>query len=137
MIWADNKWIFSDDKEKLTWMVNHIIEELLDLDVKPKLESSTNKDEDETTLKEGCTGKSPVLLFVEVFGLPGCRFRSTGKGIQGFSQMVRKGMGSWWPDGCICRAKLVSLRRKCDRVASHVFSTALNGSVNRPCSMKE
>ena len=30
MMWADNYWIFSDDQEKLTWMVNDIIEQLMD-----------------------------------------------------------------------------------------------------------
>ena len=32
MMWADNHWLFSDNREKLTCMVNDIIEELLDLD---------------------------------------------------------------------------------------------------------
>ena len=43
-------WISSDDTEKLTWMVNAMIEELLDLDMEPKPESmwwtSTYEDED-------------------------------------------------------------------------------------------
>ena len=42
---------------KLTWMVNYIIEELMDLDMEPKRESlwwtSTYKDEDERTLPDG------------------------------------------------------------------------------------
>ena len=39
MLWADDCWLFSDDKEKLMFMVNDIIEELVDLDMEPKLES--------------------------------------------------------------------------------------------------
>ena len=39
MMWADNYWMFSDNREKLTCMVNDIIEELLDLDLQPKPES--------------------------------------------------------------------------------------------------
>ena len=39
MMWADNFWLFSDDKEKLTWMVNDIIDELMDLDMEPQPES--------------------------------------------------------------------------------------------------
>ena len=35
VMWADNFWIFSEDREKLICMVNDIIEELLDLDMKP------------------------------------------------------------------------------------------------------
>ena len=38
-------------------------------------------------------------------------------------------MGSWWRDAHKYRGKRVSLRTKCGRVVSHVFSTALNGSV--------
>ena len=57
MVWADNYWLFSDDKEKLVCMVNDIIEELLDLDMEPKLASlcwtNTEKDEDVATLKVG------------------------------------------------------------------------------------
>ena len=61
MMWADNYWIFSDDKEKLTCMINDIIEEFLDLDLEPKAESlwwmSTYKEEDKSTLKMGSEGK--------------------------------------------------------------------------------
>ena len=38
-MWADNCWIFCDDKEKLTWMVNDIVEEMMDLDLEPTPES--------------------------------------------------------------------------------------------------
>ena len=63
MMWADNYWIFSDDREKRQCKVNDIIDELMDLDMEPKPESpswtSTFKTEDE-----------------------GDRFRRNGKGIQ-------------------------------------------------------
>ena len=53
--WVDNNWPFGDIKEKLECMVKDITEELLDLDMEPKLESlwwtSPHKDEDGTTLK--------------------------------------------------------------------------------------
>ena len=39
MMWADNYWIFSDNRERLMCMVNDIIDELMDLDMEPKLES--------------------------------------------------------------------------------------------------
>ena len=35
MSWADNYWLFCDNRERLTCMVNDIIEELLDLDMEP------------------------------------------------------------------------------------------------------
>ena len=35
-----NYWLFSDDKEKLVCMVNDIMEELSDLGMEPKRESS-------------------------------------------------------------------------------------------------
>ena len=38
LMWADHCWLFSEDTEKLMWMVTDIIEELLDLDMEPKLE---------------------------------------------------------------------------------------------------
>ena len=48
--YTDNFWMFSDNREKLICMVNDIIEEFLDLDMEPKLESlwwtSTHKHED-------------------------------------------------------------------------------------------
>ena len=37
-MWADRNWIRSDERYKLTWMVNDITEELMDLDMEPKLE---------------------------------------------------------------------------------------------------
>ena len=39
MLWADNYWLFSDDKVKSVCMVNDIIEELQDMDMEPKPES--------------------------------------------------------------------------------------------------
>ena len=44
--------------------------------------------------------------------------------VLGTEKTLRKGMGSWWRDGHVCRAKGVSFRRKCDRVVGHVFSNA-------------
>ena len=35
MMWANNYWLFCDNKERLVCMVNDIIEELLDLDMEP------------------------------------------------------------------------------------------------------
>ena len=92
-------------------MANDIIEELLDLDMEPKPETlrwtCTRKDEDERTLKVWSRGKSWDLPFVEVFDLLVYHFRRTGKGIQGTEKTLRKGMGSWWRDGCIYRGKSV------------------------------
>ena len=101
-------------------MANDIIEDLLGLDMELKPEY---KDEDERTMKVGCKGESWKLPFVEAFDLLGLRSRRTGKGIQGTEKTLRKGMGLWW-------------RRKCDRVVSHVFSTALKESVRWPRSVE-
>ena len=38
-MWADNYWIFSDDTDMLTWMVNDIIAKLTDVDMERKPES--------------------------------------------------------------------------------------------------
>ena len=60
------------------------------------------------------------LPFMEVFDVLGFRFRRDGKGMQGTEKTLRTGLGSLWRDGYIHR----------HRVVSHVFSTALHGSVN-------
>ena len=56
-MWADNYWLFSDNRERLICMVNDVIEELLDLDMEPNPESlwwtSTHKHEDMRTLRVG------------------------------------------------------------------------------------
>ena len=39
MMWADNYWLFCDNRDGLMCMVNDSIEELLDLDMAPKPES--------------------------------------------------------------------------------------------------
>ena len=36
MMWAENYWILSDDTEKVTWMVNDIIAEMIDSEMEPK-----------------------------------------------------------------------------------------------------
>ena len=104
--------------EKLTRMVNDIIEELSILEMEPKLASlrwtSTFK-EHERTLKGGELGKIGMCRSWTRLTLV-CRFRSTGKGVQGTDKTLREGLGSWWRDAHINRAKSVSLRRTCDRV---------------------
>ena len=58
---VDNNCIFSDDMDKLTWMVNDFIEKLMDLDMEPKPEclwwTSTEKAEEGVLLKVGNRGK--------------------------------------------------------------------------------
>ena len=55
MMWTDNCCLFCDNKERLVCVANDIIEELLDMDVEPKLESmwwtGTYEEEDAPTLK--------------------------------------------------------------------------------------
>ena len=79
MMWADNYWISSNDKDKLTWMVNDIFEEFMELDMEPKRESR---------------GKSWDMPIVGALDLLSYRLRRTGKGIQGTENTRRKGMGS-------------------------------------------
>ena len=68
MMWADNYWIFYDNREKLICTAKDIMEELLDPDVEPKPESlwwtSTHKHEDVRTLSVGSRDKvwDPPLL---------------------------------------------------------------------------
>ena len=86
MMWADNYWIFSDNREQLICMVNDIIEELLDLDMEPKPESlwwtsSTHKHEDMRTLSVGGRDKVWDLPFCVIFDVLGYRFRRDGEGV--------------------------------------------------------
>ena len=55
----DSHWLFRDDKEKLTWMVIDIIEELMGPGHGPQTGVSVvdSKDEVERTLKVGCKEK--------------------------------------------------------------------------------
>ena len=67
MMWADNYWLFFDNKQRLVCMVIHIIAEVLHLNM-AKPESlwwtSTHKDEDTATLRveaEGNLGTCPSV----------------------------------------------------------------------------
>ena len=74
MKWADNYWPFSDNREKLTCMVNDIIEELLDLDMEPESQwwTSTYKDEDmRRTLRISSGNRKWDLPFSKVFDVLG------------------------------------------------------------------
>ena len=128
MTWADNYWLFSDDKEKLVCMVNDIVEELPDLDMEPKLESL---EEDATSLKVEGREKTWDPPFMEVFDVLGYPFRRDGKGMQGTEKTLREGLGSWWRAGYIYRAKSVPLKTECHTVVSHVFSVSRPWSVAR------
>ena len=68
MMWADNYWLFSDNRERLICMVSDIIEELMDLDVEPKPESlwwtSTYKDEEKNTLRVESRNRAWDLPFL-------------------------------------------------------------------------
>ena len=109
MMWADNYWLFCENKERLVCLVSDVIEELLDLDTEPKPESlcwtSTHKQEDMATLKVGDRGKTWDLPFRQVFVVLGYRFHRDGKGFQGAERTMRKGMDSWWRDKFIHRSR--------------------------------
>ena len=92
--------------------------------------TSSYQEEDKLTLKVGGRGEDWDLPYREVFDVLRCRFQRDGKGTQGVEKTLRKGMGSWWRDAEIYRSKSVSAKTKCQRVVSHVFSTALNSSAN-------
>ena len=99
--------------------------------------TNTHKGEDEKDAEIGKQSEKLGCAFAEPFDLLCCRFRRTGRGIQRTEKTLSKGMGSWWRDGFIHQRKSVSSSRKCDRVFSHLFSTALDGSVKRPWKYKK
>ena len=101
----------SGNKEKL--VVNYIIETWS--------RYGAHKDEDVTTVKVEHREKVWDLPFMEVFDVLGYRISRDGKGVQGTEKTLRKGLGSWWRDGYICRARSVPMKTKCNRVVSHNF----------------
>ena len=133
-MWADNYWLICHKREILVHTVNNIIEELLNLDMAPQPESlwwtSSYEEEDQLTLKVGRGGKDWDLPFQGGLRGIGCRFQRDGRGTQGVEKTLRKKMGSWRRDADIYSSKSVSLRTKCQRVISHVVSTALHSSAN-------
>ena len=72
---ADNYWLFFDNRDGLVCMVNDIIEELMVLDMEPKLESlwwtSTYQAEEKETLKVANRGLAWDLPFQDVFEFTG------------------------------------------------------------------
>ena len=98
MMWADNDWLFCDNKERLRCIVNDIIEELLDLDMKPKPQSlwwtSTYKGEEKNTLQVGSRDRAWELPFREVLEVLGYRYHRDWKGFQGAERTMCKGTGS-------------------------------------------
>ena len=138
MMWADNDLLFCDNRERLVCMVNDIIEELLDLDMEPKLESvwctSTHKHEDVSTLRVGSRGTAWDLSFRDVFEVLGYR---RGKVFQGAERTMCKGLWGWWRDEHIYRSRTVPMATKCRRVNSQVYGTALDGSMKEKKKMNE
>ena len=100
--------------DKLTWMVNDLIEELMDLDMEPKPEwlwwTSTDKAEDGVLLKVGGRGEIWNMSVDEASAVLEFRFRRNGNVFQ-------------WRTRHIYRTKSVSLRTKFVRVVSHVCGT--------------
>ena len=84
MMWADNCWLLSDNSEKSIRM--DLIEELLDLDMEPKLESlwwtSTHKLKNMRTLSVGSRDQVWDLPFCEAFDVLGYRFHRDAKGVK-------------------------------------------------------
>ena len=115
-------------------MVNDIIEELLGLDMDSKPESlwwtSTYKDEDVATLEVESRKKLWDLPFMEVFDVLDTRCQRDGKGMQRTEEKPRKGWDAGGVTGTLIARKLCLFMTECPRVISHVFCSALNGSVN-------
>ena len=114
-------------------MVIDIIEELLDLDLGVQAGIAVV---DEHLQRGRCGNTEGVKLrenmglpFMDVFDVLGYGFSRDGKGVQGTEKTLWKGLGGWWCDGHIHRARSVPQRTECYKVVSHVFSTALNGSI--------
>ena len=99
MMWADNHWLFCDNKERMVCMVNDIIAELLELDMEPKTESlrwtSTHHGEEKKTSRVGNRGPrvGPSLQRrVRSLGIP---FPSRAEGVSGCRPNVVQRHG-WW-----------------------------------------
>ena len=105
--------------EKLVHVVNEITEQLLDLQPKPEplWWASTHKDENGTTLKVENRSQTWDWPFMEVFDVLGHRFHRDGERAQGTEKTLRKGVGSWWRDGYICRSRSVPTKTTCRRVS--------------------
>ena len=71
MMWADNYWLFCHNREKLVHMVNDVFEELLNLDMEPKLDSPWWT----SSYEVGGGGKDWDLPFRAVFEVLGNRFQ--------------------------------------------------------------
>ena len=88
----------------------------------------TKKGEDVVTLKVGNRGKKHGTC-------PSLRYSVCGpsspKRWERTEKTLRKGVGCWWRDGYSYRTKSVPLMTECNRVVSHVVSTAQSGSVMR------
>ena len=75
-------------------MVNDITEALMDLDMVPSGGRARTMPKMGWDWKWEAEGSGWMMLFVEVFGLLGYRFRRNGTGIQGTERKLKKGMGS-------------------------------------------
>ena len=104
------------------------------MELEPKPESlwwpCIHKHEDMTTLKVGSRGNTWDLPFREVFEV-----LQDGKVFQGAERTVCKGMESWWRDKFINHSRTEPMLTTCRRVLSHVYSTAVNESINWPWSV--
>ena len=79
---------------------------------------ATDKEDDVSTLKVESRERTwgvPVMVVCDVLGY---RFRRDGKGVQGTEKTHSRGLGSWWGDVYVHRAKSVPLKTKCHRVGS-------------------
>ena len=100
-------------------MVNYIVEELLDLDTQPKLESPVDEhfqgrgqsdiECQKVTLNAGNRGLAWDFPVKDVFEVLGYRFHRDGKGFQGADRTLCDGLASWWQDRYIYRLNSVHL----------------------------
>ena len=130
MMWADNFWLFCDNRE-------------IDMHGERHHRGVTGPGHGtqagivvrkRTQFRREAEPEHGSYLFREVFEVLGSRYHRDGKGFQGAERTMCKGMGSWWRDKNIHRSKTVPMVTKCKRVHSRVYSTVLNGSINWPWS---
>ena len=94
MMWADNYWLFCDNKERLTRMVNDIIEELLDLDMAQAgiavVDKHAQRRRKNDTSSRGAETELGISPFVKSLKSWDTRYHRGGKGFHGAERTMCK-----------------------------------------------
>ena len=129
---ADNYWIMSDSREHLETIVKELTVAADGLELEQKTQSVVDEHVRARVQDrhEHCGGGQDLSFSVDGFVILGHSSERSGRGISSLGGRLAEGTKALLKEARISRSNLVSVKQKCSRMVSHIYSIVSLGCDN-------